>query len=296
MIEEKVWPMKKSNELDVRGTLVRVIKIGGDDYVCLTDMAKLKSEDAQQTISNWMRNRMTLEYLGLWEELYNPDFKPLGFEGFRKEVGLNHFTMSPSKWIEGVNAIGIVAQSGRYGGTYARNDIAFKFAAWLSVEFELYLVKEFQRLKAKEQELIGWSAKRELAKINYRIHTDAIQQNLIPATVTRSQMNIIYASEADVLNVALFGMTHQQWQAANPTLKGNRIPHGRARVGEADALAGARDYATVNQLICISNMENINAVMINDGIPQPQRLKKLNEIAIQQMRILTEVEGRKYLR
>ncbi len=288
--------MKKSNELDVRGTLVRVIKIGGDDYVCLTDMAKLKSEDAQQTISNWMRNRMTLEYLGLWEELYNPDFKPLGFEGFRKEVGLNHFTMSPSKWIEGVNAIGIVAQSGRYGGTYARNDIAFKFAAWLSVEFELYLVKEFQRLKAKEQELIGWSAKRELAKINYRIHTDAIQQNLIPATVTRSQMNIIYASEADVLNVALFGMTHQQWQAANPTLKGNRIPHGRARVGEADALAGARDYATINQLICISNMENINAVMINDGIPQPQRLKKLNEIAIQQMRILSEVEGRKLLK
>ncbi len=271
--------MKKSNELDVRGTLVRVIKIGGDDYVCLTDMAKLKSEDAQQTISNWMRNRMTLEYLGLWEELYNPDFKPLGFEGFRKEVGLNHFTMSPSKWIEGVNAIGIVAQSGRYGGTYARNDIAFKFAAWLSVEFELYLVKEFQRLKAKEQELIGWSAKRELAKINYRIHTDAIQQNLIPATVTRSQMNIIYASEADVLNVALFGMTHQQWQAANPTLKGNQ-----------------RDYATVNQLICISNMENINAVMINDGIPQPQRLKKLNEIAIQQMRILSEVEGRKLLK
>ena len=239
---------------------------------------------------------MTLEYLGLWEELYNPDFKPLGFEGFRKEVGLNHFTMSPSKWIEGVNAIGIVAQSGRYGGTYARNDIAFKFAAWLSVEFELYLVKEFQRLKAKEQELIGWSAKRELAKINYRIHTDAIQQNLIPATVTRPQMNIIYASEADVRNVALFGMTHQQWQAANPTLKGNRIPHGRARVGEADALAGARDYATVNQLICISNMENINAVMINDGIPQPQRLKKLNEIAIQQMRILSEVEGRKLLK
>ena len=162
--------------------------------------------------------------------------------------------MSPSKWIDGVNAIGIVAQSGRYGGTYARNDIAFKFASWLSVEFELYLVKEFQRLKAKEQELIGWSAKRELAKINYRIHTDAIQQKLIPDTVTRSQMNIIYASEADVLNVALFGLTHQQWQAANPTLKGNQ-----------------RDYATINQLICISNMENINAVMINEGVPQPQR-------------------------
>ena len=271
--------MKKTSELDVKGTLVRVVKIDGEDFVCLTDMAKLKSDDPQQTISNWMRNRMTIEYLGLWEELYNPGFKPLEFEGFRKEVGLNSFTMSPTKWIEGVNAVGMAVQSGRYGGTYARNDIAFKFAAWLSVEFELYLVKEFQRLKAKEQELIGWSAKRELAKINYRIHTDAIQQKLIPAEVSRAQMNIIYASEADVLNVALFGMTHQEWQREHPDLKGNQ-----------------RDYATINQLICISNMENINAVMINDGVPQPQRLKKLNEIAIQQMRILEEVEGRKYLK
>ena len=271
--------MKRTSELYVKGTLVRVVKIDGVDFVCLTDMAKLKSDDPQQTISNWMRNRMTIEYLGLWEELYNPDFKPLEFEGFRKEVGLNSFTMSPTKWIEGVNAVGMAVQSGRYGGTYARNDIAFKFAAWLSVEFELYLVKEFQRLKAKEQELIGWSAKRELAKINYRIHTDAIQQKLIPAEVSRAQMNIIYASEADVLNVALFGMTHQEWQRKHPDLKGNQ-----------------RDYATINQLICISNMENINAVMINDGIPQPQRLKKLNEIAIQQMRILTEVEGRKLLK
>ena len=271
--------MKKTSELDVRGTLVRVMKIGGEDFVCLTDMAKLKSEDPSFTINHWMRNRMTIEYLGLWEELYNPNFKPTEFGRFREESGLNSFTLSPTKWIQSVNAIGIVAQSGRHGGTYARNDIAFKFAAWLSVEFELYLVKEFQRLKAKEQELIGWSAKRELAKINYRIHTDAIQQNLIPAAVSRAQINIIYASEADVLNVALFGMTHQQWQAANPTLKGNQ-----------------RDYATINQLICISNMENINAVMINDGVPQPQRLKKLNEIAIQQMRILSEVDGRKYLK
>ena len=271
--------MKKTNELDVKGTLVRVVKIDGEDFVCLTDMAKLKSDDPQQTISNWMRNRMTIEYLGLWEELYNPGFKPLEFEGFRKEVGLNSFTMSPTKWIEGVNAVGMIVQAGRYGGTYARNDIAFKFAAWLSVEFELYLVKEFQRLKAKEQELIGWSAKRELAKINYRIHTDAIQQKLIPAEVSRAQTSIIYANEADVLNVALFGMTHQQWQKKNPDLKGNQ-----------------RDYATINQLICISNMENINAVMINDGIPQPQRLKKLNEIAIQQMRILSDVEGRRLLK
>ena len=271
--------MKKTSELDIKGTVVRVVKINGEDFVCLTDMAKLRSEDPSFTINHWMRTRMTIEYLGLWETLYNPNFKPTEFGRFREESGLNAFVLSPTKWITATNAIGMVAQSGRYGGTYARSDIAFKFAAWLSVEFELYLVKEFQRLKAKEQELIGWSAKRELAKINYCIHTDAIQQNLIPASVTRAQMNIIYASEADVLNVALFGMTHQQWQVANPTLKGNQ-----------------RDYATINQLICISNMENINAVMINDGIPQPQRLKKLNEIAIQQMRILSEVEGRKYLR
>lgn len=271
--------MKKSGELDVRGTLVRVVKIGGEDYVCLTDMAKLRSEDPSFTINHWMRNRMTIEYLGLWETLYNPDFKPAEFGRFREQCGLNTFVLSPTKWIMATNAIGIVAQAGRHGGTFARNDITFKFAAWLSVEFELYLVKEFQRLKAKEQELLGWSAKRELAKINYRIHTDAIKGNLIPAQVSRAQMNIIYASEADVLNVALFGMTHRQWQAANPELEGNQ-----------------RDYATIDQLICISNMENINAVMINDGIPQPQRLKKLNEIAIQQMRILSEVEGRKFLK
>jgi hypothetical protein len=271
--------MKKTGELDIRGTLVRVVKINGEDYVSLTDMAKLKSEDAQQTISNWMRNRMTLEYLGLWEELYNPDFKPLGFEGFRKEVGLNHFTMSPSKWIDGVNAIGIVAQSGRYGGTYARSDIAFKFAAWLSVEFELYLVKEFQRLKAKEQELIGWSAKRELAKINYRIHTDAIKQNLIPEEVTLHQASIIYAEEADVLNVAMFGKTAKQWRDENPEQKGN-----------------IRDYASINELICLSNMENLNAVFIEQGIPQSERLVKLNQIAIQQMRVLENDGGRKLLK
>ena len=256
--------MKQTSELDVRGTVVRVVKIGGEDYVCLTDMARLRSEDPSFTINHWMRNRMTIEYLGLWETLYNPDFKPTEFGRFREECGLNTFVLSPTKWIMATNAIGIRAQAGRNGGTYARNDIAFKFAAWLSVEFELYLVKEFQRLKAKEQELIGWSVKRELAKINYRIHTDAIQQKLIPAAVS---------------NVALFGMTHQQWQVANPTLKGNQ-----------------RDYATVNQLICISNMENINAVMIHDGVPQSQRLKKLNEIAIQQMRILSEVDGRKFLK
>ena len=272
--------MKKANELNVKGMTVRVVKIDGEDFVCLTDMAKLKSDDPSFTINHWMRNRMTIEYLGLWESLYNPDFNPTEFGRFREDSGLNSFTLSPSKWIESVNAIGIVVQIGRYGGTYARNDIAFKFASWLSVEFELYLVKEFQRLKAEEQKMLGWSAKRELAKINYRIHTDAIQQHLIPAAVTRAQMNVIYANEADVLNVALFGQTHQQWQAQHPDLKGNQ-----------------RDYADINQLICISNMENLNAVMIEDGIPQPQRLKRLNEIAIHQMKVLSSgTDGRNLLK
>ena len=248
--------------------------------VSLTDIARQKNSlEPKDVVKNWMRQKNTLEYLGLWERLHNPNFKGVEFDPLLAMAGDNAFTMSPTRWIDELNAAGFVCKLGRGGGTFAHRDIAFEFASWVSAEFKLYLITEFERLKAKEQELIGWSAKRELAKINYRIHTDAIQQNLIPATVTRSQMNIIYASEADVLNVALFGMTHQQWQAANPTLKGNQ-----------------RDYATINQLICISNMENINAVMINDGIPQPQRLKKLNEIAIQQMRILSEVDGRKFLK
>ena len=201
------------------------------------------------------------------------------FATIRNQAGLNSFKIGVQEFAERTNAICIKAKAGRYGGTYAHKDIAFEFAMWISAEFKIYIVKEFQRLKAEEQKQLGWSAKRELAKINYRIHTDAIMTNLMPAAVTRAQMNIIYASEADVLNVALFGKTHQQWQRENPTLKGNQ-----------------RDYATINQLICISNMENINAVMINDGASQPQRLKKLNEIAILQMRILSEVEGRKHLK
>lgn len=216
-----------------------------------------------------MRNRNTIEYLGIWESLYNPDFKPLEFEGFRKEAGLNAFTLSPQKWINTTNAIGIISKSGRYGGTYAHKDIAFKFASWISVEFELYIVKEFQRLKEEEQKQLGWSAKRELSKINYRIHTDAIKQNLIPAEVTAKQASIIYANEADVLNVAMFGMTAKQWREANPDLKGN-----------------IRDYAAINELICLSNMENLNAVLIEQGMPQGERLLKLNQIAIHQMSVL----------
>ena len=221
----------------------------------------------------------TLEYLGLWEKLNNPNFKGVEFDPLLAEAGSNAFTMSPTRWVELTSAIGIITKNGAGGGTYAQRDIAFKFANWVPVEFELYLVMEFQRLKAKEQELIGWTAKRELSKINYRIHTDAIKSNLIPEEVTHEQANIIYAEEADVLNVAMFGMTAKQWREANPELKGN-----------------IRDYATINELICLSNMENINAVLINDGMPQGERLVKLNQIAIQQMQVLEGNSGRNLLK
>ena len=271
---------KKVTNIEVKDTTVRTIKHEGEDFVCITDIARQKnSSDPNGVIANWMRNRNTIEFLGIWEQLFNPCFNPLEFEGFRKEAGLNAFTMSPSRWIESTNAKGLVAMAGRYGGTYARTDIAFEFASWISVEFKLYLVKEFQRLKADEQKQLAWSAKRELSKINYRIHTDAIKSNLIPAEVTREQAAMKYAEEADVLNVAMFGMTAKQWREANPELKGN-----------------IRDYATINELICLSNMENINAVLINDGMPQGERLVKLNKIAIQQMQVLEDNESRKLLK
>ena len=237
------------------------------------------SGDPNGVIANWMRNRNTIEFLGIWEQLFNPSFNPLEFEGFRKEAGLNAFTMSPSRWIEATNAKGLVAMAGRYGGTYARTDIAFEFASWISVEFKLYLVKEFQRLKEEEQKLIGWSVKRELSKLNYRIHTDAIKQNIVPEEIDAYHKSLIYAEEADVLNVAMFGMTAKEWRDANPDKKGN-----------------IRDYATINELICLSNMENLNAVFINDGMPQTERLVKLNQVAIQQMKVLEESENRKYLK
>ena len=216
--------------------------------------------------------------LRFWEQIYNPNFKPLEFEGFRKQAGLNSFVLTPKRWIETTNAIGIVSKSGRYGGTFAHKDIAFEFAMWISPEFKVYLIKEFQRLKAAEQQAIGWSAKRELAKINYHIHTDAIKGNLIPKEIDDFHRSMIYAEEADVLNVALFGMTAKEWRVANPDLKGNM-----------------RDYATINQLICLSNMENINAVFINEGITQSDRLHKLNQIAIQQMTVLENIESKKIL-
>ena len=257
---------------------VTIISHNENDYISLTDIAKYKSDDPTAVIGNWMRNRNTIEFLGIWESLYNPMFKPLEFEVFRKEAGLNAFTLSPQKWTKTTNAIGIVAKSGRYGGTFAHKDIAFKFASWISVEFELYIVKEFQRLKEEEQKQLGWSAKRELSKINYRIHTDAIKRNIIPEEVTPQQASIIYANEADVLNVAMFGMTAKQWREANADKKGN-----------------IRDYATINELICLSNMENLNAVFIEQGLPQSERLIKLNQIAIQQMKVLEDNQSRNLL-
>ena len=265
-------------KIKVENVEISVIKVGGEDYISLTDMVR-EVENGSALIEKWLRNKNTIEFLGIWEEMYNPDFNSPEFGGIMAEAGTNRFLLSAKQWIERTNARGIVAKVGRYGGTYAQKDLAFEFASWVSPKFKLYLIRDYQRLKADEQRQLGWSAKRELAKINYRIHTDAIQNNLVPPAVSRAQLNIIYANEADVLNVALFGKTHQQWQRENPTLKGNQ-----------------RDYATINQLICISNMENINAVMINDGISQPQRLKRLNEIAIHQMRVLSQVDNRNLLK
>lgn len=244
----------------VQNTNITIINHNGDDYISLTDLARHKSDEPNAVIANWMRNRNTIEYLGVWEQLYNPGFKPTEFEGFRLQAGLNAFTLSPKKWIETTDAIGIVSKSGRYGGTYAHKDIAFKFASWISVEFELYIVKEFQRLKTEEQRLLGWSAKRELSKINYRIHTDAIKHNLIPAEVTPAQASIIYANEADVLNVAMFGVTAKQWRDAHPDLKGN-----------------IRDYATINELICLSNMESFDLAESNQVLLNCRGGRKMRE-------------------
>ena len=249
-------------KITVQNTSVMIISINKNDYISLTDIAKYKSDDPTAVIGNWMRNRNTIEYLCIWESLYNPNF-----------------TLSPQKWINTTAAIGIISKSGRYGGTFAHKDIAFKFASWISVEFELYIVKEFQRLKEEEQKQIGWTAKRELSKINYHIHTDAIKHNLIPIELTPQQVSFIYANEADILNVALFGTTAKQWREANPELKGN-----------------IRDYATINELICLSNMESLNAVFIDEGLTQRERLIKLNQIAIQQMKILEAVESRLLLK
>lgn len=262
--------MNKKETIQVKGTEICVVTWAEKDYICITDIAKYKSDDPTAVISNWMRNRNTVEFLGVWESLYNPNFNPIEFEGFRKEAGLNAFTLSPQKWICRTNAIGLVSKSGRYGGTYAHKDIAFKFAAWISVEFELYIVKEFQRLKENEnknkKKSLEWNLQRTLSKINYRIHTDAIKEKIIPKVLTKKQANYVYADEADVLNMALFGMTAKEWREENPGQKGN-----------------IRDYATLEQLVVLSNMESINALLIRQGLPQNERIIQLNNVAITQM-------------
>lgn len=259
-------------KIKVLSNEITTLKVKEEDYICITDIAKYKDNtDANDIIKNWFRNRNTIEFLGIWEKLNNVNFKPVEFDLIRKEAGLNSFTMSGKKWAEKTNAIGIISKSGRYGGTYAHKDIAFEFASWVSVEFKLYLIKEFQRLKEQEQKQLGWDIKRNLTKINYKIHTDAIKENLIPKKLTSQQINFIYANEADILNVALFSMTAKQWRENNNTKKGN-----------------IRDEANVNQLVCLANLESLNAHLINEGLTQSQRVKKLNEIAISQMKILSD--------
>ena len=277
---EKLDKMVKKAVIQVRDTMIRTLQENGIDYICITDIARQKNPvEPKDVVKNWMRVKNTLEYLGLWEKLNNLHFKGVEFDPLLNEAGNNAFTMSPSRWVETTGAIGIITKNGTGGGTYAQRDIAFKFASWVSVEFELYLIKEFQRLKEQEQAQLGWSAKRELSKINYHIHTDAIKQNLIPEELSPARVSQVYANEADVLNVAMFGMTAFEWREAHPDLKGN-----------------IRDYATINELICLSNMENLNAVFIQEGMDQHERLLKLNRIAIQQMRVLADMDGRKLMK
>lgn len=255
-------------KIDVQGTEITIISTNQEDYISLTDMVK-NIENGLSLIEKWLRNKNTIEFLGIWEEIYNPDFNSPEFEGIKSQAGLNRFVLSVKQWVEKTNSRGIIAKAGRYGGTYAHKDIAFEFASWVSPQFKLYLLKEFQRLKDQEQKQLGWDIKRNLAKINYMIHTDAIKEHLIPSKVTKQQKNMIYANEADVLNMALFGMTAKEWRERNAGKKGN-----------------IRDYANIAQLICLSNLENLNALFISESKNQSERLQKLNDIAIAQMKLL----------
>lgn len=263
--------MAKIKVLDSDITVVK------DDFISLTDMVK-NIDNGLVLIEKWLRNKNTIEFLGIWEEIYNDNFNSPEFEGIKNEAGFNRFSLSVKMWIQKTNAKGIVAKAGRYGGTYAHKDIAFEFASWISPKFKLYLIKEFQRLKELEQQQLGWDIKRNLTKINYRIHTDAIKENLIPKQLTPKQVSFVYASEADMLNVALFGMRAREWQESNPELKGNM-----------------RDYADVNQLVCLSNLESLNAHFITEKISQQERVEKLNTIAITQMNILMSDKSMKKL-
>ncbi len=273
--------MSKSKKLtiDVLGTSITVLSQNDEDYISLTDMSKKFGDDS--LIYSWMRNRNTLEYIGIWERIHNPDFKGGEFETFKTQAGLNSFHLTPRKWIEATAAIGFQSRAGRHGGgTYAHKDLAFEFGSWLSPEFKLYLIKEFQRLKEDENRRLSlaWNLNRTLSKLNYRIHTDAVRAHLIPAAVTPAQAAITYASEADLLNVALFGLTAKQWRSTNPKLEGNM-----------------REYASVEQLLVLANIEGMNAEFIHMGLSQGDRLKRLNEIAIRQMQVLTSTSAAKQL-
>lgn len=258
--------MKKNEKIDVKGTKITILKIEKDDFISLTDIARYKdAEHANTIIQNWMCNRNTIEFLGFWERIYNPDFNLFEFEGFRKQAGLNSFVMTPKRWIEATNAIGIISKSGRYDGTFAHKDIAFEFASWISIEFKRYVIKEFQRLKADENNRLKleWNLQRRFTKVNYRIHTDAIKENLIPKKFSKAQSQSVIAEKADLLNMALLGMTAKQWRDNNREKAGN-----------------IRDYATIEQLVVLSNPESINAVLIHSGLNQAARLEKLNQTAI----------------
>ncbi|MFH1904733.1 MAG: KilA-N domain-containing protein [bacterium] len=272
--------IKEIQKIEVQGAKIRLISKNGQDYISLTDM--IKSFGDETIIYNWMRNGNTIEFLGIWEQINNPDFKPVEFDRFKSESGLNRFAMSPKKWTEATNAIGIFSKSGRYGGgTYAHKDIAFEFGSWLSPEFKLYLITEFQRLKEEENKTkkLEWNLQRTLAKINYRIHTDAIKEKLIPAKLSKAQINFIYANEADVLNMALFGKTAKEWREKNLNKVGN-----------------IRDYATIEQLVILTNLESINAMLIQQNFEQKERLQKINELAISQMKSLLSNQNIKKLK
>ena len=267
--------------IHAKDTDIAVISsIGKEDYISLTDIAKYRSDEPNDVVKNWLRSKSTIEFLGLWEQMNNPNFKPVEFDGFRNEAGANAFTMSPQKWINATNAIGIISKSGRYGGTFAHKDIAFEFASWISPEFKLYIIKDYQRLKEDEAYRLSldWNVKRLISKANYKIHTEAIKENLIPPDISKSRQGFIYASEADVLNVALFGQTAAEWRKANPEAKGNM-----------------RDYATIEQLLVLANLESANAMFIENGVEQSERVILLNQLAIKQLKTLSEAASVKRL-
>lgn len=269
--------MAKNRKINVDGSEIAVATKNEQDYISLTDMVR-NMENGLALIEKWLRNKNTIEFIGIWEQMYNPDFNSPEFEGIKNEAGLNRFVLSVKQWSKKTNSIGIIAKAGRYGGTYAHKDIAFEFASWISPQFKLYLIKEFQRLKDEELKQLGWDIRRNLTKINYRIHTDAIKEHLIPHQLTKDQINLLYATEADLLNMALFGKTAKQWRDENPDEKGN-----------------IRDFANVSQLVCLANLENLNAHFIQEGLSQPERLKRLNQTAIQQMRLLMEDRSMKQM-